>query len=85
MKDQELQDEYDAQWGDPRRCPTHGIVTSDPHGMFDAPCWECEGEMMEAEADSCSVHGGTTWSGGYCNEWATSPGRGPCVLAELEN
>jgi len=43
----ELEDEYNAQWGDPRRCPVHGIATSSPDGMFDAPCWACEGEGQE--------------------------------------
>lgn len=40
----ELRDEYEAQFGDPRTCPIHGCPTSSPDGMFDAPCWECEGE-----------------------------------------
>ena len=44
---QELEDEFNAQYGDPRRCPAHGCVTSSPDGMFDAPCPACEGEMEE--------------------------------------
>lgn len=41
---QELEDEYNAQYGDPRRCSVHGCVTSSPDGMFDCPCPECEFE-----------------------------------------
>jgi hypothetical protein len=49
----ELRDEYEARWGDPRRCPVHGCVTSSPDGMHDCPCWECEGEAeYEAECDN---------------------------------
>ena len=45
QRDIELQDEYNAQYGDPRRCPHHPhVTTSSPDGMFDAPCHECEGE-----------------------------------------
>ena len=48
---QELEDEYNARYGDPRRCPVHGRVTSSPDGIFDAPCPECEGEMMYDELE----------------------------------
>lgn len=44
--ERELQDEYGAQFGDPRRCPSHPhVVTSSPDGMFDAPCGVCEAAM----------------------------------------
>lgn len=47
-RDIELQDEYEAQYGDPRRCPHHpSEVTSSPDGMHDAPCRACEGEGEE--------------------------------------
>ncbi len=53
MRDQELQDEYDAQFGDPRRCKFHPHVkTSSGDGLFDAPCYECEGEMNDAQWDA---------------------------------
>lgn len=45
----ELQDEYEAQHGDPRRCPAHGFVTSSPDGLFDAPCPACESECDEPD------------------------------------
>ncbi len=45
---QELEDEYNAKFGDPRRCSEHGFATSSPDGMFDAPCPACEGEMEDA-------------------------------------
>jgi hypothetical protein len=48
---QELEDEYNASFGDPRRCPTHGIATSSPDGMFDAPCGACESEGEQAYHD----------------------------------
>jgi hypothetical protein len=48
IEQQELEDEYNAQFGDPRRCPHHGIATSDAHGLQDAPCWACEGEAEDA-------------------------------------
>jgi len=54
----ELQDEENAQYGDPRKCPEHGEVMSDPFGLFDAPCSACEAEMYEddinAEFDALS-------------------------------
>lgn len=51
MEQEELEAEYNARYGDPRRCPVHGVAISSPDGMFDAPCWECEGEMeYEVEA-----------------------------------
>lgn len=45
---EELEAEYNAQYGDPRRCEKHGCITSSPCGMFDAPCSECE---YEAECE----------------------------------
>jgi len=27
----------------------------------------------------CLVHGGTDWTGGYCDRWAIDTGKGPCV------
>ena len=48
----ELEDEFNAQYGDPRRCPIHlHVETSSPDGMFDAPCHECESEAWEAYCD----------------------------------
>jgi hypothetical protein len=46
----ELEDERGAELGDPRRCSRHGIATSSPDGMFDAPCGACEAEMDAAFA-----------------------------------
>lgn len=41
--EEEMEYEYGAAFGDPRRCPHHpNVVTSSPDGMFDAPCGECE-------------------------------------------
>ena len=40
----ELADEEGGRYGDPRKCPRHGTVTSSPDGMFDAPCGRCEAE-----------------------------------------
>ena len=49
---QELEDEHNAQYGDPRRCPHHPhVTTSSPDGMFDAPCGECESEMHELHCE----------------------------------
>jgi hypothetical protein len=43
----ELRDEFLAT-GDARRCPVHPEArTSSDDGMFDAPCYKCEGEMDE--------------------------------------
>lgn len=44
----ELRDQDDARWGDPRRCSDHGFPISSPDGLFDAPCPGCE---AEAEAE----------------------------------
>ena len=45
---QELEDEFNAQYGDPRHCPAHPMVqTSSGCGQFDAPCGLCESEMDE--------------------------------------
>lgn len=41
---EELEYEAGSELGDPRRCPRHGEVTSDPHGLYDAPCGACEAE-----------------------------------------
>ncbi len=47
---QELEDEFNGQYGDPRRCPVHGCTTSSPDGLCDAPGPACEGESDEIEA-----------------------------------
>lgn len=60
----ELQDEYEAQYGDPRRCPAHGCVTSSPDGLFDAPCPECEGEMQDAAYDETLDNEFASWEAG---------------------
>ena len=39
--------EEGARFGDPRRCPRHGYVTSSADGMFDGVCGHCEAEMEE--------------------------------------
>ena len=45
---QELEDEYNARYGDPRHCEFHPMVqTSSGCGNFDAPCGLCESEMDE--------------------------------------
>jgi len=49
MEQQDLEDEYNAREGDPRRCPTHGVAISSPDGMFDAPCGHCEAEMEQEQ------------------------------------
>lgn len=51
---EELEAERGAALGDPRRCPVHPhVATSSPDGMFDTPCYECEGEMaLQAEQDA---------------------------------
>ena len=49
--DDELEIEFNGQYGDPRRCPTHGEATSSPDGMFDAPCGACEAEMHELDCE----------------------------------
>ena len=38
------EDELGAAFGDPRRCSTHGTITSSPDGMFDGLCGACEYE-----------------------------------------
>lgn len=44
----EMEAEYAAEMGDPRRCPVHPDVrTSSNDGMFDAPCGKCEAKMEE--------------------------------------
>lgn len=44
-------------YGDPRRCPRHPSVrTTDPLGLHDAPCGQCEYEM-EREAEYRAAHG----------------------------
>lgn len=47
---QEMQDQYGAELGDPRRCPRHpGVRMSSNDGLFDAACCDlCEGEMEDA-------------------------------------
>lgn len=43
------EDEFGAQFGDPRKCPRHpGEVTSSPDGLFDAPCGLCEAKGEDA-------------------------------------
>lgn len=47
----ELLDEISGNviYGDARRCPHHPEVkTSSDNGMFDAPCYKCEGAEMDA-------------------------------------
>lgn len=47
-----MDDEWGAQFGDPRRCPHHPTeITSSPDGMFDAPCGYCEHEGEHGEED----------------------------------
>lgn len=41
---EDLEIEFNSQWGDPRRCPKHGCATSSVDGLFDAPCLACEYE-----------------------------------------
>jgi len=60
---QEMEDERGGEYGDPRRCPVHGCVTSSPDGMHDAPCGQCEYESEAACedeqppcGDGCCVH-----------------------------
>ena len=45
---EEMEAEFNARYGDPRRCPKHGTAISSPDGMFDAPCGKCEGEDYDA-------------------------------------
>ncbi len=47
---EELDAEAGAVYGDPRRCPKHGRVTSSPDGMFDGLCGACESEMDKMDA-----------------------------------
>ena len=49
LEEAERVHEYNAQFGDPRRCPVHGVVISSPDGMFDALCNFCEAEGDAAE------------------------------------
>lgn len=45
LEEAELQDEYNAKWGDPRRCPRHPhVAVSSPDGMHDGLCGLCEAE-----------------------------------------
>ncbi len=51
-RDEAMEDEFGASFGDPRRCPRHPhVATSSPDGMFDGLCHICEGEADE-EADA---------------------------------
>jgi hypothetical protein len=43
--------DFEPQDGDPRRCPRHGVLTSDPNGLFDAPCGACEAETEARQYD----------------------------------
>jgi len=46
----EMQDEYGAEFGDPRVCPRHPEVkTSSNDGMFDADCGKCEYESYQED------------------------------------
>ena len=45
---QEMEDEYNAKFGDPRTCPVHGCITSSADGMLDGVCGGCEHEASEA-------------------------------------
>jgi len=70
-RDQELLAEYNAQFGDPRRCPSHPhVTTSSPDGMFDAPCGECEAEMEndkpKAGAERVEIESVRTRTGVLC-------------------
>ena len=50
------EDEWGAQFGDPRRCPHHPTeITSSPDGMFDAPCGYCEHEGEHGEEDEATA------------------------------
>jgi len=51
LERQELEDEANGAYGDPRRCKLHGEVTSSPDGAFDAPCSACEAEMHELDCE----------------------------------
>lgn len=52
QEQEELDYEFGASFGDPRRCPRHpGQVTSSNDGMHDCPCAVCEYEMEERESD----------------------------------
>lgn len=45
---EEQEYQHGASLGDPRRCRRHPHVhTSSRDGVFDAPCYECEGEMED--------------------------------------
>lgn len=60
---QELEDQDNARYGDPRRCPAHPhVVTSDPLGMFDAPCGECEGEAFDYDNEPPSDEELAEWA-----------------------
>ena len=37
----------DEQYGDPRKCPTHGTTVSSPDGMHDSECGQCEAESEQ--------------------------------------
>lgn len=39
----------EMQYGDPRRCPRHGVTTSSADGLHDAPCGACEMEIDAAD------------------------------------
>lgn len=47
--EEEAREDELGAYGDPRKCPRHpGEVTSDPFGLFDAPCGLCEAEGEDA-------------------------------------
>lgn len=51
-----MEDEWGAQWGDPRRCPHHPTeIISSPDGMFDAPCGACEHAMEHDEEEAVTL------------------------------
>ena len=41
----------EPSYGDPKRCPVHGTVISDPYGLYDGLCGACE-----EEADMAQYH-----------------------------
>jgi hypothetical protein len=51
----ELLDEYNAQWGDPRRCLRHGVTISSNDGMHDGLCGYCEADADIEEERVMSV------------------------------
>jgi len=75
----ELEDEYNAQWGDPRRCPVHGIATSSPDGMFDAPCWACEAEGEQHAYEAGAYHPS------HYEEWEAEHAHDPAPTRPVED